>query len=502
MGCIGVPRPSSISKAPAIDRGGHGARLLGGDASDRGFIGRVETQHYDRVILLATLLTCQHNTLGVTLKLPLRTERYHTGDRKDQRSDSQRDRDRVLYCSAFRRLAEVTQVVSAAEGHSFHNRLTHTLKVAQIARRLAEKLADDHPKEAQEIGGPDPDIAETAALAHDLGHPPFGHIAEKELARLAAAAGEEERFEGNAQSFRIVTKLAVRTDTYPGLNLTAASLCAILKYPWFRATAGDHVEKWGVYHSEKAEFDYARTQLSVSGSTRSVEAEIMDWADDIAYSVFDVDDFYRAGLIPLDRIFSDKAERERFLEGALFRLRRLKKPDPDSIVAAFEALIENMPPRTLRGSFEGTNDQRAFLRQWTSFLVARYVGAIQLRVPTAADPRTVTITAGYKHEVEILKQLCWHYVIENPRLLTQQAGERRVIRSLFELFLDRAEKRDFDIFPHPFRGILNDLKSRDATRPELVRPVIDMISSMTENQAIRLYQRLYGFNLGSIYDRL
>src|SRR5690348_2822764 len=104
-----------------------------------------------------------------------RDGRFWGTDRADQRTEAQRDRDRVLYCSAFRRLAEVTQVVSAAEGHTFHNRLTHTLKVAQIARRLAEKLRSDQPDEAAALGGPDPDIAETAALAHDLGHPPFGH---------------------------------------------------------------------------------------------------------------------------------------------------------------------------------------------------------------------------------------------------------------------------------------------------------------------------------------
>src|SRR5207248_1366681 len=107
------------------------------------------------------------------------------GDNEDQRDQFQRDRDRLLYCSAFRRLAEVTQVVSAAEGCTFHNRLTHSLKVAQIARRLAEKLLKDQPQEAEALGGPHPEVAEACAIAHDLGHPPFGHIAEEELNNLA-----------------------------------------------------------------------------------------------------------------------------------------------------------------------------------------------------------------------------------------------------------------------------------------------------------------------------
>jgi dGTPase len=136
---------------------------------------------------------------------------------RDQRTETQRDRDRLLYCSAFRRLAEVTQVVSAAEGHVFHNRLTHTLKVAQIARRLSEHLASRQEGVAKAIGGPDADAAETAALAHDLGHPPFGHVAEKELDSLVKS-NFPDGFEGNPQSFRIVTKLAVRKTDSPGLT--------------------------------------------------------------------------------------------------------------------------------------------------------------------------------------------------------------------------------------------------------------------------------------------
>jgi predicted deoxyguanosinetriphosphate triphosphohydrolase len=127
----------------------------------------------------------------------------------DYRTPAQTDRDRVQYSSAFARLAEVTQVVSADRGYVFHNRLTHSLKVAQLARRISEKLRGTHKNEADALQAPDPDIAEAAALAHDLGHPPFGHTAENELDRLARKAGLEDGFEGNAQSFRIVSKLAV-----------------------------------------------------------------------------------------------------------------------------------------------------------------------------------------------------------------------------------------------------------------------------------------------------
>ena len=150
----------------------------------------------------------------------------------DRRKSFQIDRDRILYSSAFRRLAQVTQVVTAQEGHVFHNRLTHSLKVAQVARRLTESLVTQQPEIAEKLGGIEPDVVEAAALAHDLGHPPFGHIAEEELDECAVRHDLKDGFEGNAQSFRILTKLAIHRIDYCGLNLTRATLNGVLKYPW------------------------------------------------------------------------------------------------------------------------------------------------------------------------------------------------------------------------------------------------------------------------------
>ncbi|MGB9286651.1 MAG: dNTP triphosphohydrolase, partial [Candidatus Sulfotelmatobacter sp.] len=136
----------------------------------------------------------------------LRSERLHDKNPRtdgDDRTPAQRDRDRILYSSSFRRLAEVTQVVSASSGYVFHNRLTHSLQVAQVGRRLAEKLCKKYPALTTDLICPD--VVEAACLAHDLGHPPFGHVAEHRLNELAKAYGG---FEGNAQSFRIVSSLA------------------------------------------------------------------------------------------------------------------------------------------------------------------------------------------------------------------------------------------------------------------------------------------------------
>ncbi len=216
---------------------------------------------------------------------------------------------------AFRRLAGVTQVAGPREGHIVHTRLTHTLEVAQIARRLAENLVRAQPDLVVQHGGIDADVVESAALAHDLGHPPFGHVAEKELDRLVVEAGVSEGYEGNAQSFRIITKLAFHGEGglsgLPGLDLTRASLRAILKYPWKRAEQGYHSKKWGLYSSEIEDFAFA-TEGADGSEIPCLEAQLMTWADDIAYAVHDTEDFYRAGLIPLERLLLNGEERERF----------------------------------------------------------------------------------------------------------------------------------------------------------------------------------------------
>jgi dGTPase len=196
----------------------------------------------------------------------------------DGRTGSQRDRDRILYSAPFARLAEITQVVSPEFGYVFHNRLTHSLKVGQIARRISERCLREQPNEASLLGV-DPDSAEAAGLAHDLGHPPFGHIAEYELDRLLRNSGLTDGYEGNAQSFRIVTRLAAsdaRDDTdnpIMGLNLTHRTLNGILKYPW--PSGSPHSpRKWGYYDSERDIFEWVRRgqrQLE-----RHAIAEIMD----------------------------------------------------------------------------------------------------------------------------------------------------------------------------------------------------------------------------------
>ncbi len=209
--------------------------------------------------------------------------------------------------------------MSADRGYVFHNRLTHSLKVAQLARRISEKLQGRQPQEAAALRAPNPDVAEAAALAHDL-HPPFGHIAEQELDRLTRKEGLADGFEGNAQSFRIVARLGIsdavsansdQTPIIRGLNLTRDTLNALLKYPWGHGENPDKKNKWGFYETERELFHWVRTGHRGHELAKSCEAEIMDGADDITYAVHDVVDFYCTGQIPIDRLADDNDPSER-----------------------------------------------------------------------------------------------------------------------------------------------------------------------------------------------
>jgi dGTPase len=220
----------------------------------------------------------------------------------------------------------VTQIVRAGEADVFHNRLTHSIKVAQVGRRLAEHCIRRQPQ-ATEFHGLDNEVVEAACLAHDLGHPPFGHIGEATLDEILTCEDahgrclDPEGYEGNAQSFRIVTKLALRFPQCEGLDLTRATLCALLKYPWARDTSSEgekagKSKKWGYYKSEQADFDFCREGVELD--MRSLEAELMDWADDIAYSVHDLEDFHRCNFIPWARIIGDDApDVERIVDNAV-----------------------------------------------------------------------------------------------------------------------------------------------------------------------------------------
>ena len=396
----------------------------------------------------------------------------------------------------------------AGEADVFHNRLTHSMKVAQVGRRLAEHCLRLQPK-ASEFHGLDAEVVEAACLAHDLGHPPFGHIGEETLDDILTRKDEEgncldpEGYEGNAQSFRIVTKLAIRFPQCEGLDLTRATLCALLKYPWARDTseagkAAGKSKKWGYYKSEQNDFDFCRDGVELD--KRSLEAELMDWADDIAYSVHDLEDFHRCNFIPWARIIGkDAPDVERIVENAVAKWHGSPSDAKGRMRDAhrrLSGLFEGFRATVLYGAYEGTQPQRLAIRTLTSTLIGRYVLATKLVEEGSyqlAGPR-ISLDPKHEDEVRLLKQIARDYILSSPSLAGQQLGQRRILESLFSDFHEEIRARKPRVLPRRFHHLIEDQSISTA------RTAADCVASLTEGEAIALHQRLTGQFSGSVLD--
>lgn len=457
----------------------------------------------------------------------LRKQRVFTGSpTRDNRSHFERDRDRILYTPAFRRLTGVTQVVHSTKERGYHNRLTHSLKVAQVGRRLAERLEDETGEETiQEAGGLSPDVVESACLAHDLGHPPFGHAAEKAIQSYfdGKSGLQFSGFEGNPQSFRIVNSVAIHKTSYTGgegheaLDLTLATLNAMLKYPWERSATGKRNKKWGFYETEREMFEAAR-ELRTPGSSASamsLEAKIMDWADDLTYAIHDLVDFYQAGLIPLGDLMRSSTEREEFVES--FE-QKTDVPATWDATGFLETSIRKIgdvaagqPDNTLVSSFDGSSNHRATLGFLVSELVERYLGVNDVRV--RIDPTIdggLDISENLKNEVRLLKYLTEHFVFNDPALVAQQHGHRKVVEELTEILYDATDEDSEykKMLPSPHGERVKAIHDGEYTFEGMsentlrARVVSDIIASMSEQQALDLYSRVSGQSPGLITDKI
>ena len=380
------------------------------------------------------------------------------------RTEFMRDRARVIHSAALRRLAAKTQVAVPWEIDFQRTRLSHSLECAQIGRELGESL------------GADPDLLETACLSHDLGHPPFGHNGEEALAEVAAPCGG---FEGNAQSFRLLTRIEAKTvapnGKSVGLNLTRASLDAATKYPW---TSDHNPRKFGVYSDDAEIFTWMRQ--GAPDDRKCIEAQIMDWSDDCAYSVHDLEDAIFAGQV-------DVTNFERDFDILYKEMVSGYKSDA-TVEEAGHALIRLQKLSCWPLSFDRSHASLARLKDMTSQLIGRFVLAAEnetRRVHGAGDlsryNANLEIPREQVIEVDFLKAVAGHYLINADASQERYAKQQTVIRELVDmLYSDPGEINP--IFADDWRDA-----SSDAAR---LRVVIDHIASLTDPGAYALHDHL------------
>ncbi len=384
-----------------------------------------------------------------------------TGQRPG-RTAFQRDRARVLHSGALRRLAGKTQVVEpGGPGIAVpRTRLTHSLECAQIGRELGATL------------GCDPDLVDAACLAHDLGHPPYGHNGEAALDEVAGPCGG---FEGNAQSLRVLTRLEVKVDG-AGLNLTRAALDAATKYPWPRR---EGTTKFGVYEDDLPVFAWLRD--GVEGERRSLESQVMDWADDVAYSVHDLEDGIIAGLVrPGD--LADPDEAAALCELAAQVYSEETATDLETVWQDLQALA--VWPK----AYDGTARAQVSLKATTSTLIGRFCSAAQTATAEAFGEQPLqryaadlVVPRRTRAECALLKAVAARWVMARPGVLTAQERERDVVR---ELVVDLADRGPDAL--EPLYAEAWDAAADDAAR---LRVVVDQVASLTDSAAVALHFR-------------
>lgn len=385
----------------------------------------------------------------------------------DTRSAFARDRARVLHSAALRRLADKTQVVGPNDGDTPRTRLTHSLEVAQIARGIGAGLDLD------------PDLCDLAGLCHDIGHPPYGHNGENALNEVAEACGG---FEGNAQTLRILTRLEPKIVSEEGesfgLNLSRAALDAACKYPWAKTNADGSINKKYSAYDEDAEI-LAWIRQGHEDLRPPIEAQVMDFSDDIAYSVHDVEDGIVSGRIDL-KVLWDLVELAALADkgAAAFG------GSPAELIEGAASLRE-LPVVAAAADFDFSLRSYAALKAMTSELVGRYVGSIiestkktHAGIDVGRMHGDLIIPETAASEVKLLKTLAVLYVMDDPGHLARQNRQRDRIFRVFDYLVLGA--------PGSLDPMYRQWFIEANSESEQIRVIVDQIASMTESRLERL----------------
>jgi dGTPase len=388
--------------------------------------------------------------------------------KQTDRNDFARDRARVLHSASLRRLSAKTQVVQPDSDDFVRNRLTHSLEVAQIGREFGSAL------------GCDADLVDTACLAHDLGHPPFGHNGETALNEIAADIGG---FEGNAQTLRLLTRLEAKrvhaNGRSAGLNLTRASLDAVSKYPWGKDTDLLGTGKFGVYDDDLDAFRWYREDQP--DGRRCLEAQTMDWSDDVAYSVHDVEDGVASQRLDL-RALRSPSETEPLVKMA----RKLYAADLDEAELA-EALERLLATGWIPRSYNGSRTDLAALKDMTSLLIGRFVQAVGVATrekygdgPLTRYAADLVIPDGVRAECAVLKGTAAYFVMYTDERRSLMGGQRTQIHELVDAYLAQPQARLDPLHLGDFLGV--------ADEGAALRVVIDQVASLSDPRAKVLHQ--------------
>ena len=410
----------------------------------------------------------------------------------EERSEFERDRSRIVHSAAFRRLQGKTQVFMAGEGDFLRTRLTHSLEVAQIGKGLALRL------------GADPDLVETVSLIHDIGHPPFGHAGEDELKKLMKPYGG---FEANAQNLRIITKLETKSEDFEGLNLTRAVIDGQIKYK----EPFDGCRKKFFYEDDTGIVNWAREEATAAVHEcdmrwKSFECEIMDWADEVAYAVHDLEDSIHTGYIDAAIFYEDPRNSE-----AVDEVRHKFSGYAVDVDEVYRNLISNIrklnPDIELFRPMGNYSQHKASRKRLTSYLIGRYIKGTS-RIERCNLPRDAVswryfyrmcVPAVHRVEVALINRLIQKYVIHSPQIRTLEEKGKYIIGRLFLKFMEGDNARD--LLPDDWRSHLPS-RSAEGNAAGKARVVSDYISGMSDYYAQRLYAKLFLPNEGSIYEVL